>query len=127
MPLPRWGNQVGVSVPCDAYPCRDGYLYLAVGLDTRWPKLAALIDRDELGRAPGFATNLERLENRDPVNAVVRNWCSTRTAEEAARLLTDAGLVAAPVRTFEEAPSTPTSPSAGCWSTSPSPTGRTHR
>lgn len=103
VPLPRWGNQVGVSVPCDAYPCRDGYLYLAVGLDTHWRKLAALIDRDELGRAPGFATNLERLENRDAVNAVVRNWCSTRTAEEAARLLTDSGLVAAPVRTFEEA------------------------
>jgi formyl-CoA transferase len=106
-PLPRWGNQLGVSVPCNTYACTDGYLYLAVGLDTHWRKLAELIGRPELATAPGYATNVQRIENRDAVNGLVADWCAERSTEDAVGLMTGAGLVASPVRTYAQAAEDP--------------------
>lgn len=102
-PLERWGSQVNVTHPCDVYPCSDGAIYLAIALDSHWERLARVMAREDLIDAPGFATNDERIANRDPVTEVVADWCLTRTTGEALDAILSAGLVAARVNSFADA------------------------
>jgi formyl-CoA transferase len=98
----RYGNETDFVVPANVYRCRDGHVYLAVGLDRQWRDLAELIGQPDLARAPGFARNAERLANREVVNAVVAQWCADRPVAEAVAALHRRGLVAAPVRSLAD-------------------------
>ncbi|MFC4014152.1 CaiB/BaiF CoA transferase family protein [Nonomuraea purpurea] len=104
---PRTGNQVELVVPANCYACADGHVYIAVALDRQWRALAEAIGRPGLARADGFATNAERLSNRDAVNALVADWCARRSAAEVESALTARGLIAQRVRTFAEAAKDP--------------------
>jgi formyl-CoA transferase len=101
-PLDRLGSEAGQAVPVNSFACTDGHLYLAIALDTHWAILCGVIGRSELTDAPGFATNVERVENRVAVNAVVADWCVGRTRGEAIDTLVGAGLTVAPVNTFSD-------------------------
>ena len=103
VPLARWGAQVNVTHPCDTYTCSDGILYLAIALDAHWQRLCGAIDRTDLMDAPGFGRNAERINNREGVNAVIDEFCSTRSVYEVLGRFLDAGLVAAKLNTFAEA------------------------
>lgn len=105
--LPRWGSQVGATVPTNRYECTDGHLYLAIGLDSHWAKLAALIGRPDLAAAPGWATNRERVENRDAVDSLVAGWCRGHTVDALMDQILANGLVAAKVATYAEAAQEP--------------------
>ncbi len=101
--LRRWGSEVPGSVPTAAYPCADGIAYIAMVLDSHWRTLCEVMGRPELGTAPGFATNLERVASRDEVNAVVATWCADRPVDEVVDCLARAGIVAARVNTYADA------------------------
>jgi formyl-CoA transferase len=107
VPLRRWGDEAESVVPANSYQCRDGRVYIAVALNKQWRLLAGLIGRPELGRAPGFATNDERVANRDAVNAVVAQWCAQRSAADVVSALDSSGVTAATVRSFAEAVADP--------------------
>jgi formyl-CoA transferase len=107
VPLRRWGDQAEFIVPAGSYRCADGTVYLVAALDRHWRGLAELIGRPELARAPGFATNDARRENRAAVNEVVAAWCRPRPVVEAVAALERIGLAAGPVRTFPEAAADP--------------------
>nr|BFE59207.1 CoA transferase [Dactylosporangium thailandense] len=107
VPMRRWGDEAESVAPANGYDCADGRIYLAVALNKHWRVLAELIGRPDLARAPGFATNDERLANRAAVNAVVARWCRERTAADAVARLCAAGLTATPVRTFADAAEDP--------------------
>jgi formyl-CoA transferase len=101
-PPKRWGNETDFVVPSNVYRCRDGSVYLAVAMDKHWRALADTLDRPDLARAPGYATNAERLDNRDAVNRLVERWCAERATAEVMKAFEAAGLVAQPVRTLSE-------------------------
>jgi formyl-CoA transferase len=100
--LPRWGNETDAICPSNVYRCRDGHVFVTVALNRHWRALAEAIDRPELARAPGYATNEERRSNRDAVNGAIASWASTTTVQGAVDLLRQRGISAAPVRTFAE-------------------------
>ncbi|WP_055483310.1 CaiB/BaiF CoA transferase family protein [Sphaerimonospora mesophila] len=100
--LERTGNAAGFVVPAGAYGCADGHVYIAIGLDKEWRAFAEELGRPELGRAAGFATNAERVANREAVDALVGDWCAGRTAEQVEAALTRRGLTAQRVRSFAE-------------------------
>ena len=106
-PPRRWGNQTDFVAPSDVYACRDGHLYLAVALDKHWRSLAELVGRPELARAPGYATNQERLDNREAVGGLVAGWAAEQDLAGAMAALSARGLVAAPVRTMAEVAADP--------------------
>jgi formyl-CoA transferase len=107
VPLRRWGNQAEFIVPADAYRCADGQVYLVAALDRHWRVLARLIGRPELARAPGFATNDERRDNRDAVNQAIAQWCRPRKADDVVAELESHGLAGARVRSFAESAADP--------------------
>ena len=63
------GNHHPSICPYGLFHCRDGLVQIAVGSEGLWRRLAPAFDLpvDE----PGFATNAERVRNREAVNAAV--------------------------------------------------------
>ncbi|MFN0092569.1 MAG: CaiB/BaiF CoA transferase family protein [Acidimicrobiales bacterium] len=99
----RMGSEVNVSCPTNLYRCAEGHLFVAVALDAHWQNLCKVMNRTELSEAPGFATNAERVANRDGVNEAVGGWAATVSAQQAFELLSEAGIACAPVQSFEQA------------------------
>ena len=99
----RQGNEFGFAVPSNTFRCKDGWVYIAVLLDSHWKVLAGLIGFPELGDDPGFATFPGRSANRDACNAIVAAWTVDRTRAEVVEALNQAGIAVGPVNTYPEA------------------------
>jgi formyl-CoA transferase len=106
-PTPRMGSEVTVTCPVNVFECRDGYIFLAVALDSHWVALCDVMGRPQLATAPGFATNAARVLNRDAVNEVVAGWCRTVPATEADARIGAAGIAVALVDSYEDAARNP--------------------
>ncbi len=107
VPLPRMGNEFVFAAPASIFACSDGHMFLGVLLDTHWKTLAQLIGKPELADDERFATTLKRLEQRDTVNALMAEWCSSRTKQEVEEAFAREGIPAAPVRSYAEAAEDP--------------------
>jgi formyl-CoA transferase len=103
MDIPRLGSETMASVPTNTFRCRDGYLYVAMILDRHFAALCHLMGRDDIPSTPGFRSNVERVANRDGVNALVATWCAQQKTDDALQMLVDAGVAAARVNSFADA------------------------
>ncbi len=83
----RHGNRVPNSAPLDNWQTSDGiYISLVAAGDGLFPRLAKLINREDLLADPRFATARARVENAEEVNGIVAAWCLEHTAEEIEKL-----------------------------------------
>jgi len=64
--------------PYQVVPCADGHMILAVGNDAQFRRFCALIGRQDLGEAPQYATNPQRVGARqalsDAISAETVRW-----------------------------------------------------
>jgi crotonobetainyl-CoA:carnitine CoA-transferase CaiB-like acyl-CoA transferase len=93
------GNHHPSICPYGLFTCADGMVQLACGSEAMWQRLA-----DELGidaGAPGFATNRERVENREVVVAAVDAALTAIPLGELLPRLADLGIPAGEVRTLD--------------------------
>jgi formyl-CoA transferase len=102
-PLPRLGNEFRIAAPANTYLCRDGRIMAGVLLDTQWRRLAPVLGRPELATHPGYATVAARIERRREVDGLLRDWAATLDVAQALAALEEAGVPAAPVRSYAEA------------------------
>jgi crotonobetainyl-CoA:carnitine CoA-transferase CaiB-like acyl-CoA transferase len=83
----RQGNAHLQIVPYQLFATADGWLVLAVGNDGQWKHFCAAAEEPELGADPKFATNYQRVMQRDDlvprVEAIMKRWT---TAEWLTRL-----------------------------------------
>ncbi|MDP6980593.1 MAG: CoA transferase [Myxococcota bacterium] len=105
--LPRLGNEFRIAAPARSYACRDGDVMAGVLLDSHWKTLARLIGRPELADHPDFATAAERIARRSEVDAMVGGWLADRARDEVLETFREAGIPAAPVRSYMEAAADP--------------------
>ncbi|MEM9974565.1 MAG: CoA transferase [Pseudomonadota bacterium] len=82
----RIGNAHQNLTPYQVFDCADGWIIIATGNDAQYRRLCTLLDLDEMAEAPAFATNADRIGNRDEM---------TRRLTDATRRLTRADLLAA--------------------------------
>ena len=75
----RYGNGHPNIVPYRTYAASDGDLALAVGNDRQFAVLAGEVGHPEWAEDPRFATNPERVRNRDLVDEMVGRVMATRT------------------------------------------------
>ena len=93
------GNHHPSICPYGLFTCADGMIQLACGSEGLWQKLAADFGIDTT--APGFATNRERVGNRDlVVDAINAAFADIPLATLLARLA-DIGIPAGEVRTLD--------------------------
>ena len=105
----RLGNEFGFAVPSNSYRCKDGWVYVAVLLDSHWKALAPILGHPRTGRRSELFRVANRLANRDACNAMVAAWAAERTRAEAIEVLLKAGLAASPVNHTTRPPRTHTS------------------
>lgn len=93
------GNHHPSICPYGLFHCQDGLVQIAVGSEGLWRRLAPAFDLPL--DAPGFATNAQRVRNREAVNAAVDAAFASHPLERLLPLLDGIGVPAGEVRTLD--------------------------
>lgn len=99
----RRGNAHPNIVPYDVFPTKDGHIILAVGNDRQFQAFCKAMDRPDLAQAPEFATNPDRIANRDALTVAVTETLATRDSAEILKVLQDVGVPAGPIHSVGQA------------------------
>ena len=106
-PPARLGNAHPSIVPYETFATADGEIAVAVGSQRQWPRFAAAIGAPELTDDPRFATNGDRVANREALRPLIAGrLASEPTATWLARL-TGAEVPAGRINDLAEALATP--------------------
>jgi formyl-CoA transferase len=89
--------------PFGAFRGDDGWVAIGVIGNSVWQNFCAAIDRPEFLEDPSLSTGPERVGQLDAVIApAIHEWLIGKTSEQAAELLNERGVPAAPVHTAKE-------------------------
>ena len=97
----RLGNFHPNLAPYQVVPCADGHIILATGNDGQYRRFCALLGRDDLGNAPDFASNAQRVAARgrlsDLLSAETAKWAAADLLAACER----AGVPAGPINDMQ--------------------------
>lgn len=94
------GNLDLVHSPHDLYRCAgdDEWVAIAVTSVDEWRALCRVMGRGDVADLPAYARAGGRRRGRQAIDAAIGAWTADRSAEDAARVLRDAGVAAAASR-----------------------------
>jgi formyl-CoA transferase len=101
-PPVRWGNAHPNIVPYQTFATADGHIIVAVGNDGQYRKFVAAGGRPDLAEDARFATNPERVRNRDLLVPLLAHMVKQRTKQEWIDLLEQAGVPCGPINKLDE-------------------------
>jgi len=101
------GNEHPNLVPYAIFPTKTDNIFIGVGNDGTFRKLAKEIGKPELGTDPRFARNKDRIANREALRAELAAVFSQHEAEPLCNRLLAAGLPAGPVQKIDQALTNP--------------------
>jgi crotonobetainyl-CoA:carnitine CoA-transferase CaiB-like acyl-CoA transferase len=93
----RLGNAHPNIAPYQTFAVADGHVIIAVGNDGQYRKLCALLGLPALGEDPRFASNSERVRNRQALTAALAPAISLRERDELLNALAAAHVPAGPI------------------------------
>jgi crotonobetainyl-CoA:carnitine CoA-transferase CaiB-like acyl-CoA transferase len=99
----RHGSAHESLTPYQVFPTADAPLMVAVGSDGLWRRFTSATGLDELADDPRYATNPDRVENRDTLIPLITETLAARGGAEWADILNTAGVPAGPVNTVPAA------------------------
>jgi formyl-CoA transferase/CoA:oxalate CoA-transferase len=99
----RYGSAHPTIVPYQAFPTADGHLMVAAGNDGLWQRFARVAGLGELAADPRFATNPDRVRNREQLLPLIEDVLRTRPAQECVELLAEAGVPVGRINTVDQA------------------------
>jgi crotonobetainyl-CoA:carnitine CoA-transferase CaiB-like acyl-CoA transferase len=99
----RYGSAHESLTPYEVFPAADAPLMVAIGSDGLWRRFTAAAGLDDLTGDPRYATNPDRVRNRDSLRPRIVAALAVRTSAEWTELLGAAGVPAGPVNTVPEA------------------------
>ena len=94
----RSGNQSVNTAPRNIYMSADGkYVALSGSMQSMFERLVRTIGRPDLIEDPMFATNDDRIHNRDALDKILQDYFGTRTIANILEIMDEAGVTVAPV------------------------------
>lgn len=101
---PRTGNHhSGLNAaPYNIYEVEDGHVAIAATTERLWEKFVQLLDRPEWINDERFDTLVERASHYEDIDNAVEEWLEGKSLDESLTQLRDAGIICAPVQTFDE-------------------------
>lgn len=100
----RQGNRHANIVPYQAFKARDKYMIVAVGTEGQWKRFCETLKlEDSIGTDPRFATNADRLVNRDALSALLASVFVQQEADYWLEKLLKADIPSGPVNAIDEA------------------------
>jgi formyl-CoA transferase len=104
----RLGNAHPAIVPYESFRAADGYVIVAIGTDAQFARFCREAGLGKLLDDPRFATNPDRVRNRDALTPAIARAIETESVSHWLDLMERAGVPGGPVRTipevFEHAP-----------------------
>jgi crotonobetainyl-CoA:carnitine CoA-transferase CaiB-like acyl-CoA transferase len=126
VPAPM-GTAFPTVVPYRVFQTEDRALAIAVGSEKLWSAFCRVIERPDLERCSDYASNPERIRNRETLEPLLENVFRTRSAAEWIARLQAAGIPASLVRNFEEVAEHPQSALRQMFPELEHPTAGRHR
>jgi crotonobetainyl-CoA:carnitine CoA-transferase CaiB-like acyl-CoA transferase len=81
-PPERRGAKIENIVPYQAFETRDGYAVVAVPSEAMWPRFCAALGREDLADDGRFATNDDRVRNRETLEPLLEAETAEYATEE---------------------------------------------
>jgi crotonobetainyl-CoA:carnitine CoA-transferase CaiB-like acyl-CoA transferase len=100
--LERWGSGTPVMVPYQAFATADGHVIVAAGNDAIFGKLCGALERSDLTEQTRFATNAQRVENRDDLISILEPIFALKPSAAWIENLDGAGVPCAPIQSVSE-------------------------
>jgi crotonobetainyl-CoA:carnitine CoA-transferase CaiB-like acyl-CoA transferase len=91
------------SVPWQAFECADGYVVVATRQEVFWSRFCQAIEAPELAEDPRFATNPDRVANRDALVPILEDMLARRTVGDWMERFRRFDIPAAPVNNLDGA------------------------
>ena len=98
----RWGNAHPNVVPYQVFACSDGHIIVAVGNDSQFRKFCEMLGKNELAVDPRFATNSNRVRNRDDLIPLLEPLVKTRSRDAWVDVLEVAGIPCGPINNIDQ-------------------------
>jgi crotonobetainyl-CoA:carnitine CoA-transferase CaiB-like acyl-CoA transferase len=96
-----------LTAPYQAFRASDGWINIGGANQGNWERIAVALGQPGWREDPRFATNSQRMENREVLVAMMSEIVATRTKAEWIAILDEAGVPVGPVHTMGEALSHP--------------------
>ena len=96
------GNAHPNIVPYQVFPTSDGNIIIAVGNDTQFVRFANFIEVPELATNDRFATNENRVRNREELTSVLNKIIEKNTSEHWLFGLESIGISAGPINRIDQ-------------------------
>ena len=93
----RMGNAHPNLVPYAVFDCADGWIIIATGNDAQFRRLCAVLGLPALADAPAYATNADRIANRQALSGLLSSVTVTWPRDRLLAALEDQGIPAGPI------------------------------
>ena len=103
----RYGNGHPNIVPYQAFRTQDGYIVVSCGNDRLYQTLCRLLGREDLATDPRFATNPQRVRNREELVPILQEQFLQRETGDWLTALRAAGIPCGPINTVSQVFSDP--------------------
>lgn len=98
----RMGNAHPNIVPYEAFEASDMYLIVAVGNDGQFTRFVEAAGQPDLATDERFATNAARVENRDVLIPIIKDFMKQKTGQEWIDDLEKVGVPCGPLNNMEQ-------------------------
>lgn len=98
----RHGNSHPNIQPQNVYPCREGYIAVAVGNDGQFIKFAEQLGRQDLAEDDRFKRNADRVTNLEAMNEIIIDTLATDDTVAWVEKFSAAGVPCSPINTVPE-------------------------
>lgn len=96
------GNEHPTSVPTNRYETSDGAINIAVAGDVIWGRFCEALGEADWAEDPAFASNADRRQRREELNASIEAIIKTRTSAEWVELLQEQGVPCGAIYRIDE-------------------------
>ncbi|CFX56591.1 L-carnitine dehydratase/bile acid-inducible protein F [Candidatus Filomicrobium marinum] len=96
------GSAHPMNAPYQAFETADGWINIGAANQTNWERLVHVLGAPELNDDPRFASNAERIVNREALEDVLSVILRTRSTAEWLEALETSGIPAGPVLSIDE-------------------------
>lgn len=98
----KMGNAHPNLAPYAVFDCADGWIIIATGNDGQYRRLCELLGLPALGTTPEFATNADRIANRDALTDTLTRATNQRSKADLLAACEAAGVPAGPINDLAE-------------------------
>jgi crotonobetainyl-CoA:carnitine CoA-transferase CaiB-like acyl-CoA transferase len=109
------GTRFGAIVPYRGFATSDGDIVIAVASGKLWQEFCRAVDRAEWTDDPDYATNPQRVKNRETLEKMIAEIFGSNTNAFWVERLRKFGIPCAPVRTFDQVAADPQTAARGMF------------